>query len=249
MLLEEALDGMVRDSMETVKTPPGKSAGTKPKLLIVDDDDAHRMLLVLRLSETFDVVAVASSEHGLGKVLVDPPDCILLDLFMPRYSGLELCWTLTSLGLAPTTPIIVMSGQTADTYKKFCMDLGAQDYLEKPLEIERLRARIMEILKQSADERESGQRIGIKKNLVLRGFDKRGNYFEVRASTEDMSANGFNCVLAVQLETGTMVEMELLPSSERMKGRATVIHVDQSVEGLTDYSFEFMEKSGEWNVK
>jgi hypothetical protein len=64
-----------------------------------------------------------------------------------------------------------------------------------------------------------------------------------------MSANGFNCVLAVQLETGTMVEMELLPSSERMKGRATVIHVDQSVEGLTDYSFEFMEKSGEWNVK
>ena len=246
--MKDSQRGMARNTMEIVKTPPGKAPGTKPKLLIVDDDDAHRMLLVLRLSESFEVVAVANSEHGLGKVLLDPPDCILLDLFMPRYSGLELCWTLTSLGLAQTTPIIVMSGQTADTYKKFCMDLGAQDYLEKPLEIERLRARITEILKQNADERDAGQRIGNKKNLVLRGFDKRGNYFEVRASTEDLNASGFNCVLAVQLETGTMVEVELLPSSELIKGRATVIHVDQSVEGLTDYSFEVMEKSGEWNV-
>jgi DNA-binding response OmpR family regulator len=235
--------------METVKTSAERAPGIRPKLLIVDDDDGYRKFLKFRLTDTYDVIDVASPEHALGKVVQDRPDCVLLDLFMPRYSGLELCGAIASLGFTSMIPIIVLSGQSAETYKKFCLDLGAKDYFEKPVDIKRLKDRISELLQAKAEARSVKPRIPVKMNLVLRGADVRGNYFEVRASTDNLSASGFGSVLAVPLEVGTVVEVELLPHSQQMKGRAKVVNVEQPENGLTVYSFEITEKSGEWNLK
>lgn len=240
---------MTIDTAKIENTPQEKTAGTKPKILIVDDDDQFRKLLKTRLSGAFEVTDAANPEHALGKVLQDRPDCILLDLMMPQYSGLELCQTLSALSFTQLIPIIVMSGQSAEVYKEFCLNLGARDFFEKPIDFKLLQARMTEILQGPKKERRSEPRIRMRMNLVLKGFDKRGDYFEARTTTENVSANGFACIAAIPIDKESMVDVELLPGNDRMVGRAKVVHIEQRAKGLTLYGFKVTEKYGDWAIK
>ena len=243
MLSEAVSVGWCRMATDTAKP-----LRARPKILIVDDDDAFRRLMTERLSETYDVVEAANPEHALGKVLQSRPDCILLDLLMPHYSGLELCQSLGSLNFTQMIPIIVMSGQSAEVYKEFCLNLGARDFFEKPMDFPRLMVRLTEILNGPTRDRRSEPRIRMRMSLILRGFDKRGEYFEVRSTTENVSTSGFACMAAVPLEKDSMVDVELLPGAERMVGRAKIVHIEERSKGLTFYGFKVTEKYGKWAI-
>src|SRR5437660_10573860 len=108
------------------------------KLLIVDDDQALRRLMHLELSETYEVIGTGEPEQGLALALEHKPDAILLDLRMPKYSGYELCHTLTTLSSTQLIPVIIVSGEAGDTTKQLCRKLGATAYFEKPLDIDHL---------------------------------------------------------------------------------------------------------------
>ena len=65
-----------------------------PKILIVDDDDALRALMKMRLSDTYEVIDTGNPVQALGLALEHKPDAVLLDLMMPDTSGFELCQSL-----------------------------------------------------------------------------------------------------------------------------------------------------------
>src|SRR5580692_6836228 len=106
-----------------------------PKILIVDDDEAMRGLLKMRLSDTYEVVDTGNPEQALGLALEHRPDAILLDLRMPKFSGFELCQSLHSLSYTSMIPIFVISGEAGGQNKEYCEALGAKGYFQKPLDM------------------------------------------------------------------------------------------------------------------
>jgi two-component system, OmpR family, phosphate regulon response regulator PhoB len=82
------------------------------RLLVVDDDDAVRRLIRLSLADCFEVIDTAEPEQAFALALEHKPDAILLDLRMPRYSGLQLCQSFASFDSTQLIPVAVISGES-----------------------------------------------------------------------------------------------------------------------------------------
>ena len=75
-----------------------------PKILIVDDDPTMLRFLRRGLAEAYETVGTGTPEEALALTLEEKPDAILLDLVMPKFSGLDLCHTLHSLSYTSADP-------------------------------------------------------------------------------------------------------------------------------------------------
>ena len=119
----------------------------KKRILIIEDDRALARILRDNLAyEGFEVECVGDGSRAVFVVREFVPDLILLDLMLPDCSGLELC---SVLGRGGRTPIIILTarGQKADKVKG--LQLGADDYVTKPFDIEELLARIRAVLRRA----------------------------------------------------------------------------------------------------
>ena len=83
------------------------------RILIIDDDQAVRGLLRQRLEGLYDIADTGKPEDALAMALQFKPDCILLDLMMPKFSGSELCQTLASLSYTRQIPILIVYNASA----------------------------------------------------------------------------------------------------------------------------------------
>jgi DNA-binding response OmpR family regulator len=119
----------------------------KKRILVVEDD--RNLGLVLRDNLTFDgyqVDWVTDGEAALSSVRALPPDLVLLDLMLPGCDGLDLCGQLRQGG---RTPIIILTARTQKADKLRGLDLGADDYLTKPFDLDELLARIRAVLRRA----------------------------------------------------------------------------------------------------
>ena len=120
----------------------------KTKVLIVDDEP--RILRALRaglLAHGYDVVSSADGEEALDKAATELPDAVILDLNLPKLSGLDVCRGLREWS---SVPIIVLSVRDAERDKVAALDLGADDYLTKPFGADELLARLRVALRHAA---------------------------------------------------------------------------------------------------
>jgi len=97
-----------------------KSDTTTPTLLIIDDDESLRKVMAFRLKNSYKIIDSGSPEEALALALQHKPDAILLDLMMPKYSGIEVCQTLSSLSFTSHIPILIVSGESSEHYKSIC---------------------------------------------------------------------------------------------------------------------------------
>ncbi|MDJ0839441.1 MAG: sigma-54 dependent transcriptional regulator [Acidobacteriota bacterium] len=109
----------------------------KGRVLIVDDEEAIRRSLdkILRY-EGYEPILAANGSQGVNLALQEEPDLILLDIKMPRMDGIEVLETLIKQGT--TAPVIMISGHGTVQTAVEATRLGAFDFLEKPLNRERL---------------------------------------------------------------------------------------------------------------
>lgn len=118
------------------------------KVLVVDDSEDSAKLLAFDLEDSgFDVVLAFSGDEGIALAATEKPDIILLDMRMPGLSGLE---TLKQLKTFPEThdiPVIMVSANTADNSIVEALDLGANDYITKPVVYPILAARMRAALR------------------------------------------------------------------------------------------------------
>ena len=111
------------------------------RLLLVEDDASLAAGLSLALrNKGFAVNHVTRGDHALHAVATDPPDLIVLDLGLPDMEGLEVLRTLRAGG--QRLPILVLTARDTLGDKVAGLDLGADDYLAKPFEMQELEARI-----------------------------------------------------------------------------------------------------------
>lgn len=121
---------------------------TKDTLLIVDDVPDNITLLRHFLSEAgFKVLVANNGEVGIRTAEYAQPDLILLDVMMPDVNGFEVCRTLKARKATQEIPIIFMTALTDTIDKVKGFQLGAEDYVTKPIQHEEMLARITAHLK------------------------------------------------------------------------------------------------------
>ena len=118
-----------------------------PTILIVEDDDAIASGLELNLNlEGFTPVVAHDGETALSAVRETEPKLILLDIALPRMSGLDMLRELREEG--DRTPVIVLSARQDEFDKVAALRLGADDYVTKPFGVAELLARIDAVLRR-----------------------------------------------------------------------------------------------------
>ena len=164
-----------------------------PKLLVVDDDDAVRRFMKVSLSSQHEIVDTAVPDEALALALEHKPDAILLDLRMPRYSGYELCHTLSSLSATQLIPVIIVSGEAGEKTKQLCKELGAIAYFEKPLQVDQLLSFLEATLKTRRVERRSEVRVRLNVALALslKPSAAKPAPQEIVTTTENLALNSF----------------------------------------------------------
>jgi DNA-binding response OmpR family regulator len=121
----------------------------KPKVIIVDDDRDTREMLTLALElEGFDVSQAANGLRLISAMHVDRPDVILLDVMMSWIDGFELCRAIKKNPTFGDIPVIFISARKSIEDERAGMEAGALEYFTKPLDMDRLIARLREILEQ-----------------------------------------------------------------------------------------------------
>lgn len=105
------------------------------RILVADDDSAIRqMLKELLADEGYDVVVAATGREALSRMAKHEPDVMLLDVRMPDMDGLELLRRMQADG--DSTPVLVMTAHGTASVAIEAIQLGAYDYLTKPLDLE-----------------------------------------------------------------------------------------------------------------
>jgi two-component system, OmpR family, KDP operon response regulator KdpE len=118
------------------------------RILVVDDEIQIRRLLQTGLSGYgYSVELAADGLEAIEKARTWRPDVIVLDLGLPKLSGIEVCQSIRSWS---PTPIIVLSVRDSDRDKIAALDLGADDYLTKPFSLGELLARVRVALRHTA---------------------------------------------------------------------------------------------------
>ena len=117
------------------------------KVLIIEDDAVQVRLLTVRLKAAgFDVAVASDAVQSVGAVRRERPDIVLLDIGLPGGDGYVVLKRLKALVHISAVPIIAVSGRTADTERERMLAAGADHYFEKPVNVDRLTARMRELL-------------------------------------------------------------------------------------------------------
>lgn len=118
----------------------------KQKILIVDDDENIAELISLYLNkECFETMIVGNGEAALTAVESFEPNLILLDLMLPGMDGYQVCREVRA---ARQTPIIILSAKGEIFDKVLGLELGADDFMEKPFDSKELVARVKAVLRR-----------------------------------------------------------------------------------------------------
>ncbi len=118
----------------------------KQKVLIVDDDNNIAELISLYLTkECFETMIVNDGESVMGAITTFNPNLILLDLMLPGIDGYQVCREVRA---KYTLPIIMLSAKGEVFDKVLGLELGADDYMEKPFDTKELVARVKAVLRR-----------------------------------------------------------------------------------------------------
>lgn len=115
----------------------------KSKVLVVDDMSTHLLLLQSILQEEgYDAAVVDNPNAVMEMMQKESYDAVLLDIMMPGMDGFEVLKALKKEELFSYTPVIVISAKTDSWSIKKALDLGAFDYLTKPINIQDIRNKV-----------------------------------------------------------------------------------------------------------
>lgn len=141
-------------SLESPQSPPKAELGAASRILVVEDEDLIRDMLVLALEEEgYEVVTAIDGQTALT-FLQDPEstlgqipfDLLILDLMLPQINGLDICRLIRHQG--NPVPILILSAKGSETDRVLGLEVGADDYLTKPFSMRELIARCRALLRR-----------------------------------------------------------------------------------------------------
>src|SRR5215813_84788 len=121
-----------------------------PLILVVDDEQSYRDALSVALQrEGFLVETAADGPEAIARFDATRPALVLLDVMLPRISGVDVCRDLRARS---RVPIIMVTARSAEIDAVVGLEVGADDYVSKPFRLRELIARVRAALRRSSDE-------------------------------------------------------------------------------------------------
>ncbi len=116
------------------------------RVLVIEDDEGIQKFLRRGLAyDGYDVDVASDGRAGLATARDNPPDLVVLDLMLPGIDGLEVCRRLRSGG---DVPIMILTAKDSVNDRIIGLDMGADDYMVKPFDLDELLARIRALLRR-----------------------------------------------------------------------------------------------------
>src|SRR6187455_768817 len=125
-----------------------------PLILVVDDEQSYRDALAVALQrEGFLVETAADGPEAIARFETARPALVLLDVMLPKISGIDVCKELRSRS---RVPIIMVTAKTGEIDAVGGLEVGADDYVTKPFRLRELIARVRAALRRSPTDDERG---------------------------------------------------------------------------------------------
>lgn len=172
--LKEAVEAMRKEYFDYLP----ERREVKNRILIIDDDEKNRKLLKMRLlSENFDVFEAEDGLKGLEMAESENVDLILLDIKMPKMSGLDLLSELRNRDIQ--VPIVMMTAYGSESVAVEAFKQGATDYFIKPFDTQMAAKRILEIIETHSLKRSNEKLVERLKSISI-DLISRLNVMEVQ---------------------------------------------------------------------
>lgn len=182
--------------------PASPAAAQAPYVLIIDDDEELCSLMTEFLStHGYAVRTAADGAKGVEMALSTTPDVIILDVMMPRLNGFDV---LRHLRRQSQVPVLMLSARTAPEDRIQGLNVGADDYLQKPFVVGELLARIRAILRRRQPESRGTLQVG-----GLR-IDVGSRRVWARAIELSLTATEFDLLDLLAATPGTIVSRDAI---------------------------------------
>lgn len=114
----------------------------RPKIMVVDDTPTNIQVLAEILGQEYEIFFALNGPEGLAMAEAQQPDIILLDIMMPKMDGFEVCLKLKKNPLTKNIPVIFITALNMEEDEARGLELGAVDYITKPIRPSVVRARV-----------------------------------------------------------------------------------------------------------
>jgi two-component system, OmpR family, alkaline phosphatase synthesis response regulator PhoP len=159
-----------RDSLVYGTLPSSRRAERtvcmKRILIIEDDRDIVELVRYNLANEGFQVSAAFDGGTGLNTLKKTPPDLLLLDLMLPKLSGLEICREIRRDDSLNRLPILMLTARGEEADRVVGLEMGADDYVTKPFSPRELLARVKALLRRAAPPTDSPRVIEVGKLAI-----------------------------------------------------------------------------------
>ncbi len=140
------------------QTVEANRARLRQKILVVEDESDIRELLRFNLEqEGFAVEEAGDGAEALDRVARRAPDLMVLDLMLPRMSGLELCRRMRANPETARLPILMVTAKGAEVDRVLGLEMGADDYVVKPFSPREVVARVKALLRRASPAGEGAE--------------------------------------------------------------------------------------------
>jgi DNA-binding response OmpR family regulator len=182
------LAALIRRADPGLSRPGAASLHAPKRILAVDDSETYLQAVAEAMRGSgYDLVMARSGEEALEMLAVQPVDCILLDLIMPKIGGEEVCRRIKSAPTLRNTPVIILTSLEDRDVMIRGLGAGADDYIAKSSDFEVLRARVVAQMrrKQFEDENRSFRDQLLRKELDAAEARAARKVAEARAALVD----------------------------------------------------------------
>ena len=121
----------------------------KRVLVVEDDKDIVELVKYNLEKEGYQVAASADGATGLAQIRKNPPDLLILDLMLPKLSGLDICKDVRRDTSLNRLPILILTAKGEEADRVVGLELGADDYVTKPFSPRELAARVKALLRRT----------------------------------------------------------------------------------------------------
>lgn len=175
------------------------------KIMVVEDDETVRDLVVESLEKWgFETVEVTDFKRVLEIFIEEEPHLVLLDITLPVFDGYYWCQKIREIS---KSPIIFISSRDTNADSIMSMNMGGDDYVNKPFSMDILIAKVNALLRRTYDysksESTSLEHLGLKLNM-------ENSSMIINDSTVELSKNEFQLLLILMKNTGKIVSREKL---------------------------------------
>jgi len=175
------------------------------RVLIVDDDALLRRSLAFNLEKAgYTASTAASAEDALAQADLNPPDLVLLDIGLPGIDGLDALRRLRQQ--MPQVPVIFVTARRRELDQVVGLELGADDYVTKPFDVDVLLSRIKAVLRRSVPPPQPREPAPLEVGDVA--IDPAAHTVAVDGHLVDLAPREFDLLYALAREAGHVVSMD-----------------------------------------